>query len=153
MLSKPKILVDADVLFAGAASPSEHSASLVLLRMAEITLIQAFAPHQVIVEADRNLRKKMPQALSRFQFLVQRCFTAIDSPKFEDLAPYTGLADVKDLPILVAAIQSNVPYLVTFNIRHYQPGHPDVIVLRPGEYLSRVREKLTYLGTGIETSQ
>ena len=32
---KPRIFVDADVLFAGASSPNEHSASLVILRMAE----------------------------------------------------------------------------------------------------------------------
>ena len=36
--SKPRVFVDADVLFAGAASPSEHGASFVVLRMAEITL-------------------------------------------------------------------------------------------------------------------
>ena len=34
---KPRIFIDADVLFAGAASPNEHSASLVILRMAGIT--------------------------------------------------------------------------------------------------------------------
>lgn len=145
MLSKPKLFIDADVLFAGSASPREQSASQVLLRMAEITLIQAFASHQVITEADRNLRKKLPHALSRFQFLVQRCLTAVDSPSLSDLTPYEGLADIKDLPILVAAIQTGTPYLVTFNIRHFQPGHPDITVLRPGDYLSRIREHLTYL--------
>lgn len=35
----PKLFVDADVLFAGAASPSEHSASLLVLTLSEITLI------------------------------------------------------------------------------------------------------------------
>ncbi len=40
---KPRVFVDADVLFAGSASPSEHSASLVVLRLAEITLIEALA--------------------------------------------------------------------------------------------------------------
>jgi hypothetical protein len=35
---RPRVFVDAEVLFAGAASPSEHGASLVVLRMAEITL-------------------------------------------------------------------------------------------------------------------
>ena len=45
---KPRVFVDADVLFAGAAAPSEHGASLVVLRMAEITLIDALASPQVI---------------------------------------------------------------------------------------------------------
>ena len=46
--SRPRVLVDADGLFAGAAAPSEQGASLVILRMAEITLIEAVASQQVI---------------------------------------------------------------------------------------------------------
>jgi hypothetical protein len=34
---------------------------------------------------------------------------------------------------------------VTFNVRHYQPGHPNVSVLGPGEFVSRVRNLLTHL--------
>jgi hypothetical protein len=52
---KPRVFVDSDVLFAGAASPSEHGASLVVLRMAEITLIDAVVSEQVIIEVERNL--------------------------------------------------------------------------------------------------
>jgi hypothetical protein len=44
---KPRVLVDADVLFSGAASPSQHSASLLVLRMAEITLIDALTSRHV----------------------------------------------------------------------------------------------------------
>ena len=40
-MRKPRVFVDVDVLFAGAAAPSEHGASLTILRMAEITLIEA----------------------------------------------------------------------------------------------------------------
>jgi hypothetical protein len=35
--------------------------------------------------------------------------------------------------------------LVTFNVRHFQPGHPGVTVLRPGDFVLRVRELLAYL--------
>ena len=40
---RPKVFVGADVLFAGAASASKHGASLVILRLGEITLIDAVA--------------------------------------------------------------------------------------------------------------
>jgi hypothetical protein len=36
---KLRVFVDADVIFAGSAAPSEHSASHVVLRMGEITLL------------------------------------------------------------------------------------------------------------------
>jgi len=65
MKAKPRVFVDADALFAGAAAPSEYGASLVVLRLAEITLIEALTSHRVIVEASRNLEQKLPTALSR----------------------------------------------------------------------------------------
>jgi hypothetical protein len=37
--AKPRVFIDADVLFAGAASPNEYSASNLIQRMAELTLI------------------------------------------------------------------------------------------------------------------
>jgi len=144
-MSKPRVFVDADVLFAGAAGPSKHGASLVVLRMAEITLIEALTSQQVIVEAERNLGEKLPKTLPAFGLIVNRCLRVVPDPQPADLLPHTGLADPKDLPILIAAAREGCPWLVTFNVRHFRPGHPDVTVLRPGEFVSRVRDLLAHL--------
>jgi hypothetical protein len=143
--ARPRIFVDADVLFAGASSPSEHGASLLVLRMAEITLVEALTSEQVIAEAERNLAEKLPQALPAFRLIASRCLRVVPDPSVTDLQPYRGLADAADLPILVAALREGCPWLVTFNVRHYQPGHPGVAVLRPGDFLLRVRDRLARL--------
>ncbi len=142
---KPRLFVDADVLFAGAASPSEHGASLLVLRLAEITLIHAITSRQVITEAERNLEAKVPQALPAFRLLVSRCLQVVPNPAPGDLVSFEGAADPKDLPILVAAVRERCPWLVTFNVRHFRPGHPAVTVLRPGDFIQSVREQLTAL--------
>ncbi len=113
--------------------------------MAEITLVEAIASRQAIVEAERNLTEKFPNALSTFRLLVDRCLVIVDDPTRDDLSKYEGSADAKDLPILVAAIQHECSWLVPFNTRHFQPGHPDVTVLEPGTFVKRVRELLVYL--------
>lgn len=143
--TKPRVFIDADVLFAGAAAPSEYGASLVVLRMAEITLIEAIASRQVIVEAECNLTEKFPNALSTFRLLVDRCLEVVENPARDDLSEYEGSADPKDLPILVAALQHKCSWLVTYNTRHFRPGHLDVSVLEPGAFVNRVRELLAYL--------
>lgn len=143
---KPRIFVDADVLFAGATSPSEHGASLVILKMAELTLIEAFTSRQVVTEAERNLVDKLPKALTAFRLLVDHCLRVVSDPRPADMVAHHGKADPKDLPILVAALKEECPWLVTFNVRHYQPGHPEVVVLRPGELVLRVRDLLARLG-------
>jgi len=143
--NKPRVFFDADALIAGSASPSEHSASLVLLRMAEITLIEGLTSQQVITEAERNLSAKIPKALPAFQLIANRCLKVVPDPAPSELPPFAEMADTKDLPILVAAVQAKCPWLVTFNIKHYQPGHPAVLTLQPGKLILRIRDLLTYL--------
>jgi predicted nucleic acid-binding protein len=144
--TSPRVFVDADVLFAGSAAPSTNSASLVVLRLAEITLIEAFASQQVIAEAERNLQAKLPSALPAFRLIVARSLEIVADPAPVDLAPWTECAHPKDLPILVTALHAECPWLVTYNVRHYQPDHQKVTVLRPGEFLQRVRDQLAQLG-------
>lgn len=143
--SIPRVFVDVDVLFAGAASPSEHGASLTILRMAEITLIEAVASRQVITETERNLGDKLPEALPAFRLLVSRCLRVVPDPRPDDLPAYEGAADPKDLPILVTAVREECSWLVTFNVRHFRPGHPDVLILQPGDFVQRVRGLLAAL--------
>jgi hypothetical protein len=47
---------------------------------------------------------------------------------------HLGCADPEDLPILVAALREDCPWLVSFNLRHYRPGVPAITVLRPGDF-------------------
>jgi len=142
---KPRVFVDSDVLMAGAASPSEHGAALVVLRLAEITLIDAVTSHQVIIESERNLTEKLPAKLPEFRLLVSRCLRVVPDPQAADLAPHVGAADPKDLPILVAAIGQGCSWLVTFNLRHFEPGCPQISVRRPGDFVRRVRDQLGLL--------
>jgi hypothetical protein len=137
--------VDADVIFAGSASPSEHGASLVILRMGEITLIDAVTSHQAIAEAERNLAAKIPGALTTFRLLIERSLGVVPDPTRQDLEACGDIADTKDLPILVAAIREGCQWLVTFNVDDFVPGHPDVTVLRPGAFIRQVRSVLVHM--------
>jgi predicted nucleic acid-binding protein len=145
---KPRVFIDSDVLFAGAASPTDHGASLLVLRLAEITLVEAFVSEQVITEVERNLAAKIPQALPAFRHLVSRCVIIVPDPDRNDLAAYEALADPKDIPILAAAVREKCSWLVTFNTRHYQPGYPDITVVNPGEFIRRIRDLLAHLSMG-----
>ena len=144
--------MDADVLFAGAAGPSEQGASLLILRLGELTLIEALTCQQVVAEVERNLSVKLPRAVTAFRLLVERCLRVVPDPSSEEVAAHEGKADPKDLPILVAAAREECLWLVTFNVRHFEPGYPDVVVLRPGELILRIRDRLAGLSLGVGDS-
>jgi len=143
--AKPRIFVDSDVLFAGAATSNENSASLVVLRMAEITLVEAITSEQVIYEVERNLTGKMEKALPAFHLIVNRCLRIVPDPSLEEVASAIQVADGKDMPILLAAVREGCSYLTTFNVRHYQPGLSQISVLSPGDLVLRIRYLLTQL--------
>jgi len=139
---KLRVFVDADVIFAGSAAPSEHSASLTVLRMGEITLLDCVTSQQAITEAERNLSDKLPTKLPEFRLLVSRCLRLVPDPEPADLAAYAGQADPEDLPLLVAALREGCAYLLTFNVRHFHPTSQQISVQQPGEFILAVRQWL-----------
>ena len=143
--ARPRVFIDADVLFAASVSPTAHGASLTVLRLAEITLVEAIASEQVVAEAGRNLIAKLPATLPTFHLIVDRCLTVVPSPTAEQLIPFEGLAVRLERSILAAAVLNQCPWLVSFNVRHYQPGHPAVTALSPGDFVQRVRHLLSSL--------
>jgi hypothetical protein len=137
--------VDADVIFAGAAAPTEHGASHVVLQMGEITLIDCVSSAQAVEEVEQNLADKIPEKLPDFHLLVSRSLHIVDDPQPGDLAAYKGQADPKDLPILVAAMKEGCSHLLTFNVRHFTPTSPKITVQPPCGFLLTVRSLLGML--------
>ena len=138
-----RVFLDANVLIAGAATSNAQSASQVVLRLAEATVIEAVTSRQAVEECERNLAEKLPGAVGTFRRLVAAAEVAVlDDPSPRSLAEHEGKADPKDLPHLVVALGAGCPVLVTFNGRDYHPGDPTVEVVRPGVLVQRVRARL-----------
>ena len=141
-----RVMVDADVLFAGAASSSNQSASGVVLRLSELTVIEGVASVQVVTEAKRNLAAKVPTAVEALAELVDACVQVVPDPEPSEVQALDGRAHPKDLPIVVAAVRERCPVLVTFNEKDFRPGHPDVEVVTPGVLVQRVRRLVAGAG-------
>jgi predicted nucleic acid-binding protein len=143
-----RVMIDADVLFAGAASSSGQSASGVVLRLSELTVIEGVASEQVVAETTRNLEAKVPAAVPALRQLVGACLHIVPDPETDEVAALDGRAHPKDLPILTAAVRERCDVLVTFNERDYRPGHEAVEVVTPGVLVQRVRRSVAALAGG-----
>jgi len=138
-----RVFVDADVLVAGAAALGGYGGSLLILHLAEIALIDAVTLRRVVVEAERTLAERLPEVMPVFRLIVSRCLRVVPDPQSAHLASVVGQAKLRELPILAAAVRESCPWLVSFNVGRFRPGHPDVTVLRPGDYVSRLRDVLS----------
>ncbi|HQE93920.1 MAG TPA: hypothetical protein PLH19_14450 [Anaerolineae bacterium] len=142
---KPRVSIDADVIFAGAAAPHTQGVSYIILGMSELTLLNGVTSEQAITKVTRNLAAKLPGKLPEFHLLVSRALHVVPDPTPEELSMYSGQADPKDLPLLVAALREACPYFVTCNTRHDFPTGKDIKIMRPGDLLLTIRQRLGQL--------
>lgn len=142
---QPSVFLDADAMFAGAASPHAYGASHVILRLGQYTILDCVTSEQAIAEVERNLATKAPSKVTTFRDIIRDCLRVVSDPDADQIAPFAGMADADDVPILVAALSSGAHRLITFNIRHFRPPPSLIRVQRPGEFLAALRLQITGL--------
>ena len=128
---------------------SSAGAARVLLVMSENGQIETFISEQVIVESERSIAKKVPQALPEFrQTLKDANLKVVQNPTPEEIEKNLSLiADPDDVPILLAAMKIHVDYLATHNRKHFL-NDPKVAekagikIGTPGDVLAWIRENL-----------
>jgi predicted nucleic acid-binding protein len=147
IMPKSNLFFDSSALMAGMISAGGAARALLLL--AEDEKILLTVSEQVIVEVERNLARKAPQALPFARQLILATHLRIvrdPSPSLVQ-AHQDWMAHPADVPILVAAIQARVDFLATLNTRHFMDD-PQVALrsgLRigtPGDALAWVRKQL-----------
>jgi predicted nucleic acid-binding protein len=139
-----RICLDADALFAGAASVS--GASHLILQLGELRIIEVGVPEQARSEAERNLTAKLPAALPALRALLDACCIGLAMASQAETVAIAdaGEAHPKDAPILASALSAGCGWLVTFNVRDYQTDR--IRVSDPGAFLEALRGELLRLG-------
>jgi len=143
-----RIFLDANVYFAGSASPT--GASAFLLQFILKGRVEATASRLVLREAERNLRRKRPaKDLKIFhQFLKHAHLHVIPTPSETARARYEGVIHPKDVPVLAAAVASKASYFVTLDRKHFLTKRvgdhvSELEILTPGDFLRKLIQETT----------
>ena len=145
-MKKIKIFFDSSALIAGIIS--NQGATQVLLLLAEDEKIKIIVSEQVLVEVERNIAKKVPKALSFARELIRTAnIRIVRDPQCDQVRQsQEWINHPADIPILVAAVNAQVDFLVTLNSRHFIDD-PQVArrsglrIGTPGDALTWVREQ------------
>ena len=145
-MSISRIFLDSSALIAGIISV--QGASHVLLILGEEKRITLFVSEQVIIEVERNVARKMPKILHLVrEIILQANIRIVRDPTPDAVQQHLSwISHASDVPILLAARQANVDFLVTLNRRHFIED-PEVATrsnLRigtPGDCLAWLRNK------------
>ncbi len=113
-----RVFLDASVLF--SASYSARGASREIIRRGIRDELIIVVSRYVLEEVERNLREKVPRAVGAFQEFVTLVSPEIaDDPSPSELKEAASYINLKDAPIVVAAVRAEVEYLVTLDRRHF----------------------------------
>jgi hypothetical protein len=151
-MSPPKLLkayVDADVLFRAATASHNYTASVVLLRLSEFTLIDLVTAVHAVDEAVHALERYLPERTAVLLQLVARSIRAVDNPPAALLNTYHAQAPWKDVINLATAVHTQSPFLLTFNVRDYYPAANSPKVMTPGAFVSLARRAIYHLGSEV----
>jgi predicted nucleic acid-binding protein len=113
-----RVFLDANVYFAGCVS--KEGASAFVLELARRKKIELVASKLVLLEADRNLRKKASAAsLKSFRQFLGSVRIRIVHVSDASLKLYENSVEAKDVPVIAAAADSDAAYFLTLDRRHF----------------------------------
>jgi predicted nucleic acid-binding protein len=139
------VFLDTSALLAGIISPT--GAAHEVLRLCEAKVVTSVISRQVLVEADRNLSEKLPALIPDYRDLLRHLSPLIvEDPSQRAVEEAATVINRKDAPILAAALEASVDYLVTWNTRHFQKKavkeYARFHIVTPGEFLQEFRQTL-----------
>ena len=140
-----KVFLDTSALIAGVVSAT--GAAREVLRLGEARVIDLVMSRQVLTEADRNISAKLPAVLAEYRILLEHlALQIVEDPSAQGVREAARVIHHKDAPILAAARQAEVDYLVSWNTRHFHTAPVRSFarfgVMTPGEFLQAFRRRL-----------
>lgn len=136
-----KIFLDSNVILSGLFS--DKGAPRIILDLLSLGLPQLVAAtgEYNIIEIERNLIKKMPEALPVYnKYLPLLNLDIIPLPALKEIAKLSGATSQKDIPVLASAINGTVDYLVTGDRKDFShlTGQYSFKILSPSEFLANI---------------
>ncbi len=141
-----RVFLDTSVLLAGLAS--SRGAAHLILALAEADLVTIVLSEEVLVEVERNLAVKLPEALPHYRhWLEVSPPEQVPPPSAEAVIRAAEIIQPKDAAILAAAMEAGVDYLVTLDRSHFLDnpevsGQSGLRIGTPGDFLTWFRALL-----------
>lgn len=118
MAKRVKVFIDSNVWFSAFYKKGVCSQLLENLNNKKFeVVISRFVLEEIVI----NIKNKLPSVLSLvYNFFQEYTVTVVKNPTIDELKNYLSLADKKDLPILVSALNYKCNYFITGNIKDFE---------------------------------
>lgn len=139
-----RVFVDASVLYSAITSATGASRELLRRHLSQEVVIVVSA--YVTEEVRRNLAKKAPTQSGAVDLLLDLLAMQSVEPSIEQIQQAATYTELKDAPVVAAAIAGVCEYLLTFDRKHLiDPPQVAVqsklIITTPDQVIKRLRDQ------------
>jgi len=137
-----KVFIDSNVIISGIFSDTGSPRLILDLLCLGLPFIRGATGRYNIIEIERNLKRKMPQAIPTYKkYLPELNLEVISIPSEKEIQKYRGHIAHKDVPVLVSAIKGDADFLVTGDKKHFSKLKKceglELKVISPSEFLEK----------------
>ena len=138
-----KVFLDSNVILSGLFSDKGAPRIILDLLTLKLPMLIGATGRYNLLEVERNLKKKMPQALPLYhKYLPKLGLEVVALPSPEQVKSMTGATAEKDVPVLVSAIACSADYLITGDKKDFDrlkgTKKHDLKIVSPSEFIEKV---------------
>lgn len=138
-----RVFLDSNVILSGLFSDTGSPRIILDIISLNLPIIQALTGRYNIIEIERNLKKKMPSAISVYNdYLPKLNLEIISMPSTAAIKNLSGHTSDKDIPVLASAITVKADFLVTGDKRDFGKlrikGGYQFKIASPSEFLEDI---------------
>jgi predicted nucleic acid-binding protein len=145
MAKRPvKIFLDSNVIISGIFSDKGSPRITLDILCLDLPFIVGATGKYNIIEIERNLKRKMPNAFPLYQkYIPNLDLEIIPLPSKKEIETYLGYTSDKDVPVLVSAIKGKADFLITGDKKDFSGLKKHINlklkILNPSEFLDIFR--------------
>ena len=140
---KCKIFLDSNVLLSGLFSDRGAPRIILDLLTLNLPILTGATGYYNLMEVERNLKKKMPEAIPLYQkYLLRLHLEIVPLPSRAAIINMAGTIAEKDLPVLASAIACGSAYLITGDKKDFsglkKENKYNLAIVSPSEFVETV---------------
>jgi len=109
-----KVFLDSNVLLSGIFSDKGAPRIILDLLVLDLPVLAGATGRYNLMEVERNLKRKMPEALSLYySYLPKLGLEVVALPTRDTIRSMAGVIAEKDIPVLASAVACGAEYLIT----------------------------------------
>lgn len=138
-----KVFLDSNVLLSGLFSDKGAPRIILDLLTLNLPILAGATGRYNLIEVERNLKKKMPEAMPLYQkYLPKLRLEIVEMPPQATVISMAGAIAEKDVPVLVSAIACGAEYLITADKKDFDTlknvNKYNLKIVSPSEFIETV---------------